>query len=137
MFSKIIQFVTTDLWRIRAKDLRGSKFFLLRILRVVVLSFRGILENRGYLRATVLTFYSLLSIVPVAAMLFGIAKGFGFQKTLEKQLLENMEGQTEVVNRIIAFSQALLENTKGGLIAGAGMILLFAGLLVFRNTSMA
>ncbi|MBW2284642.1 MAG: YihY/virulence factor BrkB family protein, partial [Deltaproteobacteria bacterium] len=101
MFSKIIQFVTTDLWRIRAKDLPKSKFFLIHILRIVVLSFRGILENRGYLRATALTFYSLLSIVPVVAMVFGIAKGFGFQKALEKQLLENMEGQTEVATRII------------------------------------
>jgi membrane protein len=125
MISRAIRFLRSDLWRIRAKDLTGSRFFLIRILRIIVLSFRGIWEDRCYMRATALTFYSLLSIVPVAALLFGIAKGFGFQKALEQHLLERMEGQEEVVARIIAFSQALLENTKGGVIAGFGMILLF------------
>ena len=125
MISKISDFVTTDLWRIRGKDLPGSKFFMLRILRIVVLSFRGLWDNKGYIRANALTFYSLLSVVPVAALVFGIAKGFGFQKALEHQLLKSMEGQAEVAARIISFSQALLENTKGGLIAGVGLVLLF------------
>ena len=39
--------------------------------------------NQIQLRASALTYYSLLSIVPIAAMAFGIAKGFGFDKQLE------------------------------------------------------
>jgi membrane protein len=34
------------------------------------------------LRASALTFYSLLSIVPVVAMAFAVAKGFGIEKML-------------------------------------------------------
>ena len=68
MLSRPIRFLRDDLWRIRAKDLTGSRFFLIRILRIVVLSFRGILEGKCYMRATALTFYSLLSVVPVAAL---------------------------------------------------------------------
>ena len=58
-------------------------------------------------------------------MAFGIAKGFGFEKVLEKQLLEKVQGQEEVVGRVITFANAMLENTKGGLIAGVGVALLF------------
>lgn len=72
-----------------------------------------------------MTFYSLLSVVPVAAMAFGIAKGFGFERALEKQLLEKLQGQEEVVTRIINFAHSLLETTKGGIIAGAGVAILF------------
>jgi membrane protein len=58
-------------------------------------------------------------------MLFGIAKGFGFEKILEKQLLEKLDTQGEVVVKIIDYARALLENTKGGMIAGIGIVILF------------
>ena len=35
-------------------------------------------------------------------------------------LREGLKGQEEVVERIIGFSQNLLENTRGGLVAGVG-----------------
>jgi membrane protein len=57
-------------------------------------------------------------------MAFGIAKGFGFQKLLEKQLLEKFSGQEEVMMRIVDFSRSLLENTKGGMIIGIGIVFL-------------
>jgi uncharacterized BrkB/YihY/UPF0761 family membrane protein len=47
---------------------------------VIVLSIRGFDEDRCMLRGVALTFYSLISIVPNLAMVFGIAKGFGFDK---------------------------------------------------------
>jgi membrane protein len=57
-------------------------------------------------------------------MAFGIAKGFGFQMILEKQLLEKFPGQEEVMNRVVAFAHSLLDNTKGGMIAGIGIVFL-------------
>jgi membrane protein len=122
---KIIEFLKNDVWRIQIKNLSRSKAFLIRQLRILVLSLRGVSEDNCHLRASALTVYSLLSVVPVFAMLFGIAKGFGFEKTLEKELFTWLEGNEEVVTRIINFSHALLENTKGGVMAGIGIILLF------------
>jgi hypothetical protein len=65
------------------------------------------------LRASALTFYTLLSVVPVFAVIFGIAKGFGLEKLLEKELLEQMTGQEQALERILAFSRNMLENTRG------------------------
>lgn len=90
-----------------------------------MLSVRSFDEDKCLLRASALTFYSLLSIVPVVAMAFGIAKGFGFEKLLEKFLIEQLQGQEEAANRIIMFAQSLLENTRGGVIAGIGVAVLF------------
>ena len=125
MIAKIINFIKTDIWRIRLKDLSKPKSFFVKQLRVALLAFRGFDENKCKLRASALTFYSLLSIVPVAAMAFGIAKGFGFEHLLEKQLSERFPGQEEVMAQIINFSRSLLENTKGGVIAGIGIAVLF------------
>lgn len=125
MVSKIIDFIKTDIWRIRSKDLPRSKSFLIKQLRIVILALRGFDEDRCFLRASALTFYSILSIVPVFAMAFGIAKGFGFEKLLEKRLLQSFAGQEEVMMRIINFSHSMLEDTKGGVIAGIGVVVLF------------
>ena len=123
--SKNIEFIKNDIWRIREGDLPRSKFFLIRLLRIFIISLRGLTEDKCQLRASALTVYSLLSIVPIAAVAFGIAKGFGFEKTLEKQLLEKLAGHEEVVSSVVNYAHALLENTKGGLIAGIGVIVLF------------
>ncbi len=122
---RTIGFLTTDVWRIRRKDLPRLKAFLIRSLRVALLTFRGLAEDRVQLRASSLTFYSLLSVVPVLAMIFGIAKGFGFEKNLREILLERLSGQEAVALRIIEFSHALLDNVKGGLVAGIGVVILF------------
>ena len=120
-----IRFLRGDIWRIREKDLPRRKSLLLRALRVVILSVRGVSSERVALRASALTFYSLLSVVPVAAMVFGIAKGFGFEGNLEGLLLSSLEGQEEIVRKIVDFAHALLEDVKGGFIAGLGLLILF------------
>ncbi len=122
---KLVNFFTEDIWRIRVADLSRRKASLIRLGRIVLLSVRGFINDRCPLNASALTFYSLLSIVPLAAMVFGIAKGFGFDKRLETQLLEKFSGQAEVVNQVILFARAMLENTKGGMIAGIGIVVLF------------
>jgi membrane protein len=123
--SEIVHFITTDIWRIRSKDLPRSKSFLIRQVRIVLLALRGFDENKCFLKASALTFFSLLSIVPVFAMIFGIAKGFGFDKLLEKRLVEGFIGQEDIIYRVIGFARSLLENTKGGVIAGIGVVILF------------
>jgi len=125
MISSVTQFLTIDIWRIRLRDLPRPRHFLIKLLRICILSVRGLFEDQLQLRASALTFYTVLSVVPVCAMLFGISKGFGFQKVLQKHLMERLEGQGEVVTRIIDWSNALLENTKGGMMAGIGVLVLF------------
>jgi membrane protein len=97
-------------------------------LRVFLLSLRGFDEDQCLLRASALTFFSLLSIVPIFAMAFGVAKGFGLEKLLENQLLQ-VEGQQEVLRYVITFAHSLLENTQGGVVAGIGVAILFWSVL--------
>ena len=122
---KILDFIKTDIWRIRAKDLSLIKALAIKQLRILLLSIRGVSEDNIYLRASALTFYSLLSIVPVLAMAFGVAKGFGFEKILEEQLFHEFPGQTEVLSKVIEFANSMLATTKGGIIAGIGLAVLF------------
>ena len=125
--TRAVEFITTDIWRVRLEDLPFGKSFLIKQLRIIILTLRGFDEDKCFFRASSLTFYTLLSIVPVAAMLFGIAKGFGFERILRKELFERFPGeaQQEVMVKVIEFAESMLEATKGGLIAGIGLVVLF------------
>jgi len=125
MLSKVINFLKTDIWRIRLKNYPRRKSFFLRQLRIIVLAVRGFAEDKCKFRASALTFYSLLSVVPVIAMMFGIAKGFGLEKRVETVFLQKMQGQEEAAKRVIDFANSLLENASGGFIAGVGVAFLF------------
>ena len=125
LIQRAADFIKQDIWRIRRTSLSPGKSFFLNLVRVLLLSIRGFDEDKCQLRASALTFYSLVSIVPVAAMAFGIAKGFGFEKILEEQLRNKLVGHEDILANVIQFSNALLANTKGGLIAGVGIAVLF------------
>ena len=125
--SRAIQFVTVDIWRLRIEDLPFGKSFLVKQLRVFLLTLRGFVEDRCFSRASSLTFNTLLSIVPVAAILFGVAKGFGFEAKLKKELFDKFSGeaQQEVLWKVFDFAESMLQATRGGVIAGIGLVILF------------
>ncbi len=125
MLSRFANFIKTDIWRIRLKDHSPGKGLLIRLLRIIALAFRGFDEDKCMFRASALTYFSLLSIVPVIALMFGIAKGFGLQEKVQAQILQKMQGQEEVGTKIIDFANSLLSNASGGLIAGVGVAFLF------------
>jgi membrane protein len=124
MIKKLQKFLKQDIWRIRTREAKGFRGKCIRLLRIFLLSFSQFSSDMCSLRASALTFYSLLSIVPVLAMSFGIAKGFGLDKLLREKIMEAMQGQQEVLTRIITFAETMLDNTKGGLVAGVGVALL-------------
>jgi membrane protein len=128
MVSRIIYFFRIGIWEIRLKNLHPLKVLGVKYLRVILLASQGFLKDHCQKTASVLTYYSLLNIVPVVAVAFAIAKGFGLEKLIEKQILQMADKanwQADVTNQIISFSHKLLEQAKGGLIAGIGVVLLF------------
>ncbi len=121
----IKKFINEDLWSMATTDLPYWKRIGLKLLKVMILATREFGTDKCQMHASALTFYTLLSIVPVFALLFGVAKGFGFQQRLEEQLLEQGAEQEALMRQIVQFAQNFLENSQGGVIAGVGIVVLF------------
>lgn len=94
------------------------KKFLLQFIK-------NFLRDDCYLCASALSFYTLLSIVPAIAIIFGVAKGFGFEPALEHEIRELLYQQSAFADKLINFAKSTLENAHGSLIAGVGIIGLF------------
>ncbi len=128
MIPKLIHFINTGIWEIRLKELSSLEYFFIKYLRIFLLASNGFLKNHSQRVASTLTYYSLLNIVPIVAVAFGVAKGFGLEKIILKQITqiaERANWQADVTNQIISFAHRLLDSTKGGVIAGIGVVILF------------
>jgi membrane protein len=82
------------------------------------------------LRASALTYTSLLSIVPLLALMFAVLKGFGVQNTLEPLILERIAvGSEEIVDNIITY----INNTNVGSLGTVGLVALVVTVLALLS----
>ncbi len=127
MIRKIIRFFTTIVWQTPLEGLPFYKAFAIRNLRVLSVAIQKFIHHDSIRSATVLTYYSLLNIVPLFAVMFAIAKGFGLKQFVVRQITEMAQKanwQTSVTDQIIHFSESVLTHAKGGIIVGVGIVLL-------------
>lgn len=104
------------------------------IFLVFARSIKGFIKDHCNLHAASLTFFTLLAIVPLAAILFGIAQQIGVQEILREELTERFKEQQDILHEIIQLANNLLKETKGTLIAGFGFLFLFWSVLkLFRH----
>ena len=142
MFPKITDFIQSHIWELPLDQLPRWQSPLIKQVRVLILAFKGFNRDKCQLRAAALTFYSILSLIPILAMVFGIAKGFGFEQKLELLLQKKIASRDMVVQEgidwIISKAKLLLESTRGSLIAGVGLIvLMWAATRVLRHIEAA
>ena len=130
---KVREFLENDIWSLNPNDNPYIKRTFYSFIKVLIVAYQGIKEDNVQVRASALTFFTLLSIVPVLAMAFGLAKGFGLDAELERQIMENFSGQQEILEQSLTFAQRMLNNTKGGLIAGIGLLFLFYSVMKLLN----
>ena len=119
-----LTFLTEKIWQVRLDKVDKRQGFLLKQLRIFTLSVKGFNEDDCLTKATALTFYTLFSIVPILALLFAMAKGFGLEKDLQARLIADNAQYEDVLKRAFEFAGAMLDNTKGALIAVVGIVLL-------------
>ncbi len=117
-------FIFKDIWRADDREMSSRKRGAFYILKILIIAVRGFVENKCAVRASALTYFTLLSIVPIVALAFAIAKGFGFDDYVENMIRESFAANPDTADYLISFSSTMLENTKGGIIAGIGIVML-------------
>ncbi|MGD0581616.1 MAG: YihY/virulence factor BrkB family protein [Bacteroidales bacterium] len=128
-----IKEINDAIWHTPLSELSRRKSILIRQLRIIVLAARGFSNDKVQIRASALTFYSVLSIVPVAAIVFAISKGFGLEQNLTQMLTKNLSTQQEVLQWVLPIAKNALKATNGGYIAGVGVIVLFWSVMSLLN----
>lgn len=119
-----MRFFTYDIWRVNQGDKLSKHLSLYNILKAFILAFRNVQGVKLSTRANALTYNTLLAIVPMLAVLFAIARGFGFDKILESQLFSAFKGQKMVLQGAMQYIEKSIEHAQGGVFLGIGIVLL-------------
>lgn len=131
---KVYQFLTSDIWKITEKELTKSSRFSLRLLKKLILSARGVTKDNLFIKAAALSFYTILALVPILALVIAIGRGFGFQQAVVDWLSKALSAQAEMIPYIIQFVERYLERAQGGVFLGVGFaVLLWSVLSAFRQ----
>jgi membrane protein len=121
------------IWRTPLSEISRGKSFIFKQLRIIYLAAKGFSNHKVQLRASALTFYSLLSVIPVAAIAFAIAKGFGLDQNLKQFIINKFQSEQMVLNWLLQNATNAIEKTRGGYMAGIGMIILFWSVMALLN----
>ncbi|MBM4246308.1 MAG: YihY family inner membrane protein [Deltaproteobacteria bacterium] len=89
-------------------------------LAIVVATVKRFYADRGLEAAAALTYTSLLSLVPLLALMFAVLKGLGAQHRLEPILLAKLSLDPEVTARLLEW----IDHTNVGTIGALGAVFL-------------
>ena len=125
-FSDIITFFTYTVFRKSAGDFRNPVArWAVRQYKLLFYTVQGLSSHGTMVRSAALTFYTLMSLVPVVALVFAVVKGFGLADGLEQNLYEVLPQSPEVIDYVVDFAQKALARTQGGWVALVGVLTLF------------
>lgn len=132
--SWLIDFLLHDIFRVTENELSKTMRFFVRLLKKLILSVRGFIEDDLIIKASALTYYTMLAIVPIFALFLAIGKGFGFAEAIEDFVNRLIGDNPEITNIVMGFVNNYLAQTQGGLFVGFGIgLLLWAVLNMFRQ----
>ena len=107
---------------------------LKEIYRILYLTIRFFTEKRVTAQAAALTYSSLLAMVPILAVIFAIARGFGYNKYIEIWFREMMSTQPQMADLIVDFVNRYLVHTQSGVFLGIGLLfMLYTTLMLVNN----
>ena len=104
---------------------RAMIWLLARPAKLLLYMLQGLSTHATMVRSAALTYYTLVSIVPVVALVFAVVKGFGLADGLVQNLYSVFPQIPEVVDYLVEFSQKALARTQGGLVALFSLLALF------------
>lgn len=133
MLKALIRFLQVDIWRAKESDLSAVRRICYMVLKTAMLTIRFFTTKRVVNQASALTYSTLLAIVPILAVVFAIARGFGYNKYIEVWFRDAFSSQPQVSEVIIGFVNSYLVHTKSGIFLGVGLIFMLYTVMMLVN----
>ena len=135
MSNRIREFFGTDIWLVEIDKLPRHKGFLYKQLQLATYVWQEFWRDNSLLRASGLTYTTLLTLVPLLALMFALLKGLGVQRALEPFILERLTGGSHPVTEYI---MEYVSRIHVGSLGTLGITFLFITMiLVLTNIEMA
>lgn len=130
---KIIDFLKVGIWHVKRENVKPWLYFFYGIVKKLLLAIERATTKRMVNSASALTYSTLLAIVPIMAVVFAIARGFGYNKYIEEWFREALASQPQAAEIIIGFVNSYLVHTKSGVFLGIGLVFMLWTVIMLIN----
>ena len=138
MFARIRRYFVHDLWAADLDELHGWRRARIAVLRVGTHTVRAFVIDLGNLQAAGLTLLTLLALVPMLALVFGIAKGLGYDQLLDQQLIAFASDLPPTLRDLVEQLRGLMQRTGFGALGAIGVVVLaYTALKLFTGVEAA
>ena len=110
-----------------------KKRWLYRFLQTIILVARGFKDQVLVVRANSLSFALLFAFIPMMALIYAIARGFGFEETVKSTISSSFLAEANVAPVLLEWIERYLETARDGLFLGIGLIVLIWAVYAFFN----
>lgn len=133
VLARFIRFLKKDLW-ITAHD-NGPfwRSFLYSIIKKLIIVIRFFTKKMVMRHASALTYSTLLSIVPILAVVFAIARGFNYGIYIEHWFRNTFKSQPQAAEILIGFANSYLVHTNSSVVLGFGVLFMFYTVFMLVN----
>lgn len=129
-----VRFFRVGIWQLAPGDVGRWPYVAVEALKRLILAIRFFTAKRVVYDASSLTYSTLLATVPILAVVFSIARGFGYNKYIEEWFLHALRSQPQAAETITSFVNSYLVHTKSGVFFGFGLVfMLYAVLILVRH----
>ena len=129
-FATLVRFLRHDLWHVQRHNTTALAYYCCSLLKKLLLAVEFFTTRRVIDMAAALTYSTLLALVPILAVVFGVARGFGYNKYIEVWFRELLGSQPQAADAIINFVNSYLVHTKSGVLLGVGLVLMLYTVLM-------
>lgn len=126
----LVRFLRHDLWHVQRHNTTALAYCCCSLLKKLLLAVEFFTTRRVIDMAAALTYSTLLALVPILAVVFGVARGFGYNKYIEVWFRELLGSQPQAADAIINFVNSYLVHTKSGVLLGVGLVLMLYTVLM-------
>ena len=124
LINRITVFITKDIWSFELYQKGPLRRAIANTVKVVVIAVRTFLDDKVMTRAAALTYSTLFAIVPILALIFAVARGFGFENIVTGLLKNGIIGENESLNSVMQFIDGYMQYVSSGAFIGIGLLFL-------------
>ena len=92
--------------------------------QMINLIYRNYSDGETQMLSTSLTYFSMLAIFPIVALILGITKGFGLDRLFIRKIFEIVPQNEGMVRTVLDVANKLLVSTEGSILTGVGVVIL-------------
>ena len=111
---KLKRFFSEDIWAMEMEELSKARARFIKYVKVLIITVKTFTQQKVGPRATALSYISMMAIVPIMAIVFGITGGFGLGDKLKEFMYANFGGNEQLIDTVLQFAQNIIDTAQSG-----------------------